>query len=240
MAGEYRAAYERAHKDPDGFWAEAARQIDWVKPWQRVLDLDRPPFARWFVGAEVNTCHNALDRHVAGGRGQQTALIYDSPVTDTRRRFTYAELRDLVARFAGALKAQGVGRGDRVLIYMPMVPEAVIAMLASARLGAVHSVVFGGFAANELKTRIDDAKPKLIVAASAGIEPGRVVAYKPLLDAALAMASSKPERCIIFQRPQEAAALTAGRDIDWNDAMARAQPADCVPVAATDPLYILY
>src|SRR4051812_37443281 len=155
MAGEYRAAYERALRDPDGVWADAARTIDWIKPWRRVVDRDRPPFTRWFDGAEVNTCHNALDRHVAT-RGQQVALIYDSPVTSTQRRFTYVELRDLVARFAGVLRAHGVGRGDRVLIYMPMVPEAVIAMLASARLGAVHSVVFGGFAANELKTRIDD------------------------------------------------------------------------------------
>src|SRR4051812_17418393 len=179
MAGGYQAGDARALEGPGGFWGEAARAIDWIKPWQRVLDADRPPFTRWFQGAEVNTCHNALDRHVAAGRGGQTALIYDSPVTGTQRRFTYAELTDAVARCAGALRALGVARGDRVLIYMPMVPEAVIAMLASARLGAVHSVVFGGFAANELKTRIDDAKPTLIVAASCGIEPGRVVPYKP-------------------------------------------------------------
>src|SRR5579871_2014671 len=205
MAGEHAATHRRSLEDPEGFWGEAARAIDWVKPWERVLDRSNPPFYRWFRGGQVNTCHNALDRHVAAGRGPQTALINDSPVTGTQRRYTYAELRDEVARCAGAMRAEGVGVGDRVLIYMPMVPEAVIAMLASARLGAVHSVVFGGFAANELKTRIDDAKPKLIVAASCGIEPGRVVPYKPLLDAALAMATSKPERCIILQRPEQAA-----------------------------------
>ncbi len=240
MTGEHQAAHARSLKDPEGFWGEAARAIDWIKPWERVLDAARPPFYRWFRGAEVNTCHNALDRHVAAGRGAQTALIYDSPVTNARRRFSYAELTDHVARAAGALRALGVARGDRVLLYMPMVPEAVIAMLACARLGAVHSVVFGGFAAAELKTRIDDAKPKLIVAASCGLEPGRVVPYKPLLDAALAMATAKPERCLIVQRPEQPAALTAGRDLDWHDAVARAEPASCVPVAATDPLYILY
>jgi len=240
MAGAYETAYRRSLSDPEGFWAEAARAVEWIKPWQRVLDADRPPFYRWFRGGEVNTCHNALDRHVAAGRGDQTALIYDSPVTETQRRFTYAALRDEVARCAGALRALGVARGDRVLLYMPMVPEAVIAMLACARLGAVHSVVFGGFAANELKTRIEDAKPKLIVAASCGIEPGRVVAYKPLLDAAIAMATSKPERCVILQRPECAAPLTKERDVDWHDALARAAPAECVAVGATDPLYILY
>ena len=240
MAGEHAATHRRSLEDPEGFWGEAARAIDWVKPWERVLDRANPPFYRWFTGGQVNTCHNALDRHVAAGRGAQTALIYDSPVSGAQRRFTYAELRDQVARCAGAMRAQGVGVGDRVLIYMPMVPEAVIAMLASARLGAVHSVVFGGFAANELKTRIDDAKPKLIVAASCGIEPGRVVPYKPLLDAALAMATSKPERCIILQRPEQTASLIAGRDLDWHAAVDRAAPVDCVPVGATDPLYILY
>jgi propionyl-CoA synthetase len=240
MAGEHQAAYARSLADPEGFWAEAARAIDWAAPWERVLDRDNPPFYRWFRGGRVNTCHNALDRHVAAGRGAQTALIYDSPVTATQRRFSYAELTEAVARAAGAMRALGVAAGDRVLIYMPMIPEAVIAMLASARLGAVHSVVFGGFAANELKTRIDDAKPKLIVAASCGIEPGRVVSYKPLLDTALAMASSKPERCLIVQRPQERARLVDGRDLDWHDTVARAAPVDCVPVGATDPLYILY
>ena len=240
MAGAYEAAYRRALSDPEGYWGEAARAIDWVKPWQRVLDRDRPPFYRWFRGGEVNTCHNALDRHVAAGRGSQTALIYDSPVSGAQRRFTYAELRDQVARCAGALRGLGVKRGDRVLIYMPMVPEAVIAMLACARLGAIHSVVFGGFAANELKTRIDDAKPSVIVAASCGIEPGRVVPYKPLLDAAIDMASVKPTRCVILQRPEATASLVAGRDVDWHDVVGRAAPVECVAVAATDPLYILY
>ena len=240
MEGAYQAAYQRALSDPDGFWGEAAQAIDWITPFQRVLDRDRPPFFRWFRGGEVNTCHNALDRHVAAGRGAQTALIYDSPVTGSLRRFSYAELRDEVARCAGAMRALGVARGDRVLIYMPMVPEAVIAMLAAARLGAVHSVVFGGFAANELKTRIDDAKPSLIVAASCGIEPGRVVPYKPLLDAALAMATAKPAHCLILQRPEQEASMIAGRDVDWDAAVACAAPADCVSVAATDPLYILY
>src|SRR5579859_2004980 len=217
MSGAYDRAYGRSLSDPVGFWAEAAEAIEWEKPWDKVLDDSNPPFYRWFRGAEVNACHNALDRHVAAGRGDQAALIYDSPVTGAVQSFTYAELTDLVARCAGGLASLGVGKGDRVLLYMPMVPEAVIAMLASARLGAVHSVVFGGFAANELKTRIDDAKPKLIVAASCGIEPGRVVPYKPLLDAALAMATSKPERCIILQRPEQAASLIAGRDRDWHD-----------------------
>jgi propionyl-CoA synthetase len=240
MDGAYQAAYQRALRDPEGFWGEAAQAIDWITPFQRVLDRDRPPFFRWFRGGTVNTCHNALDRHVAAGNGSRTALIYDSPMTGGSRRFSYQELRDEVARCAGAMHGLGVARGDRVLIYMPMVPEAVIAMLASARLGAVHSVVFGGFAANELKTRIDDAKPKLIVAASCGIEPGRVVPYKPLLDEALAMATAQPDSCLILQRPEQPATLIAGRDVDWHDAVSSAAPADCVPVAATDPLYILY
>ncbi|HUF92660.1 MAG TPA: propionyl-CoA synthetase, partial [Candidatus Limnocylindria bacterium] len=195
---------------------------------------------RWFTGGMLNTCYNALDIHVDRGRGRQRALIYDSPVTGTVTAFTYAELRDAVALFAGALAGQGIGKGDRVILYMPMVPEAVIAMLACARLGAVHSVVFGGFAAKELATRIDDAKPKLIVSASCGIEVSRVIAYKPLLDAAIALARHRVERCIILQRPQEQAAMTAGRDVDWHEAVAGATAAECVSVAATDPLYILY
>ncbi|MFQ5775439.1 MAG: propionyl-CoA synthetase [Kiloniellaceae bacterium] len=238
--GRYDEAHRRSITDPDGFWGEAAQEIDWERKWDRVLDDSRPPFYRWFAGGVLNTCHNALDRHVAGGRAEQTALIYDSPVTETIRRYTYAELRDAAARCAGALAAQGVGKGDRVIVYMPMVPEAAIAMLACARLGAVHSVVFGGFAANELAARIDDAKPKLIVSASCGIEVQRVIPYKPLLDAAIDLARSKPERCIIVQRPMAAAQMTAGRDLDWEEAMAAAAPHDCVPVAATDPLYILY
>jgi propionyl-CoA synthetase len=238
--GRFDEAYRRSLDQPEAFWAEAAAAIDWDEPWQRVLDDSRAPLYRWFSGGRLNTCHNALDRHVDGGRADQTALIYDSPVTDSVATFTYRELRDAVARFAGALAAQGVERGDRVIVYMPMVPEAVIAMLACARLGAVHSVVFGGFAANELASRIEDARPKVIVAGSCGIEPGRVVAYKPLLDAAIDMVEAKPERCVILQRPTLEAELVPGRDVEWNEAMAAVEPASCVSVEATDPLYILY
>ena len=240
MSSRYDETYARSLAEPEAFWAEAAEGIDWEKRWDRVLDDSRSPFCRWFVGAEVNTCHNALDRHVAAGRGDRTALIYDSPVTDTVQSFTYAELQGLAARFAGALSSRGVRRGDRVVLYMPMIPEAAIAMLACARIGAVHSVVFGGFAANELATRIDDAKPRVIVCGSCGIEVNRVIAYKPLLDDAIELASHKPERCIVVQRAQQEATLVAGRDETWDEAMAGAEPADCVPVAATDPLYILY
>ncbi|MFQ6016666.1 MAG: propionyl-CoA synthetase [Kiloniellaceae bacterium] len=238
--GRYEEARTRARADPEGFWGEAAAEIHWDRKWDKVLDESNPPFYRWFRGGVLNTCHNALDRHIENGRGEQPALIYDSPVTASIRRFTYTELRDLTARFAGALAGQGIGKGDRVIVYMPMVPEAAIAMLACARLGAIHSVVFGGFAANELAARIDDAKPKLIVAASCGIEVDRVIRYKPLLDAAIELASAKPERCIILQRPMERAALIGGRDLDWEEATAGAGTRDCVPVAATDPLYILY
>jgi propionyl-CoA synthetase len=232
--------YRRSLEEPEAFWADAARALDWDEPWQRVLDDSRAPFYRWFTGGRMNTCHNALDRHVDAGRAEQPALIYDSPVTGTITAYTYRELRDTVARFAGALAAQGVEHGDRVIIYMPMVPEAVIAMLACARIGAVHSVVFGGFAANELATRIEDAKPKVIVSASCGIEPGRLVEYKPLLDAAIASVESKPARCIVLQRPMLEAALDAERDVEWNDALAGAKPVGCVSLAATDPLYIIY
>jgi len=232
--------YQRSIDDPEGFWGEAAEDIHWIRRWDRVLDDSRRPFYRWFTGGALNTCYNALDRHVEGERADQLALIYDSPVTQTVERYTYRQLRDQVAVFAGALAARGVGKGDRVIIYMPMVPGAAIAMLACARIGAVHSVVFGGFAANELATRIDDAKPKLIVSASCGIEPGRVVAYKPLLDAAIELAAHKPEACIILQRAAQRADLVGDRDVDWHEAVANAQPADCVPVQATDPLYILY
>jgi propionyl-CoA synthetase len=232
--------YQRSLDRPEEFWGEAATAIDWVEPWQRVLDDSRAPFFRWFTGGRLNTCYNALDRHVEHGRAVQPALIYDSPVTDSVAAVTYQELLDAVATFAGALAAQGVVRGDRVVIYMPMVPEAVVAMLACARIGAVHSVVFGGFAANELASRIEDAKPKVIVSASCGIEPGRVVAYKPLLDAAIEMAEAKPERCIILQRPMLEAELDPGLDLDWVDAVSETEPAACVPVEATDPLYILY
>ena len=240
MTSAYDEAYAQSMDDPEGFWGEAAEAIDWYKRWDKVLDRSNPPFYRWFAGAETNTCHNALDRHVEGGRADQAALIYDSPITDTVKSFTYRELRDAAARFAGVLVANRVTKGDRVLIYMPMIPETVIAMLACARIGAIHSVVFGGFASGELASRIDDAKPKLVVTASCGIEVGRVIAYMPLLEGAFEIASHKPAHCVIVQRQQLTAAMKPGRDIDWHEAMAAATPADCVPVAATDPLYILY
>jgi propionyl-CoA synthetase len=238
--GRFDELYRRSLDEPEAFWAEAAAAIDWDEPWERVLDDSRAPFYRWFAGGRLNTCHNALDRHVDGGRAEQPALIYDSPVTATTATFTYRELRDTVARFAGALAAQDVQRGDRVVVYMPMVPEAVIAMLACARIGAVHSVVFGGFAAHELASRIEDAKPKVVVSASCGLEPSGLVAYKPLLDAAIGMVESKPERCLILQRPMLESELDPKRDLDWGEAVSTAQPADCVPVEATDPLYIIY
>lgn len=240
MTNAYEQAYERSMKDPEGFWGEAAKELHWYKTWDKVLDDSKKPIYRWFSGGVVNTCHNAVDVHVEQGRGDQAAIIYDSPVTGTVRTITYAELKDEVSRFAGVLAAQGVAKGDRVIVYMPMVPEAVIAMLACARLGAVHSVVFGGFASNELATRINDAKPKAIVSASCGIEGSRVIAYKPLLDHAIELAEHKPGKCVILQRPQAKAELVAGRDVDWAEAMAAAAPHDCVQVAATDPLYILY
>jgi propionyl-CoA synthetase len=236
----YREAYRRSVNDPEGFWGQAATGIDWSRPPDRVLDRDRAPFFGWFPDGELNTCHNALDRHIAAGHGDRPALIYDSPVTGTVRTYTYRELRDEVARFAGALRNLGVRRGDRVVLYLPMVPEAVVAMLACARLGAVHSVVFGGFAAHELAVRIDDAKPVVVVSASCGIEAGRVVPYKPLLDAAIEESAHQPRHCVILQRPQCTATLVHGRDVDWADVVAGAAPVDCVPVAATDPLYILY
>jgi len=232
--------YAQWAKDPERFWAEAGEAVHWYKHWDRVLDGSRAPFYRWFPGGVVNSCYNALDRHVEQGRADQPVLIYDSPVTGTIKTFTYRELRDEVARFAGVLRGQGVRTGDRVIIYMPMVPEAVVAMLACARIGAIHSVVFGGFASHELAARISHAEPTLIVSASCGIEVNRVVPYKPLLDKAIELASGKPRSCIILQRPEERAPLVAGRDYDWSELMAAAQPAECVPVAATDPLYILY
>ena len=240
MTTSYREVYRNSIDDPENFWGKIAAECHWYEKWDKVLDDGNPPFYRWFKGGVVNTCYNALDVHIERGRGDKTALIYDSPVTQTMRRYTYRELRDEVARFAGALASQGVGRGDRVIIYMPMIPEAAIAMLACARIGAVHSVVFGGFAANELATRINDAAPKLIVSASCGIEVKRVIPYKPLLDQAIEMAKTRPERCIIFQRPMCAASMVPGRDLDWTGLMAEAKPMDCVPVMATDPLYILY
>ena len=238
--GAYQDAWTRSIEDPSGFWGEAAALIDWYREPSTILDDRDAPMYRWFSDGEMNTCYNALDRHVAAGRASQAALIYDSPVTDTVRRFTYAELLDDVANFAGALRDLGVHQGDRVVIYMPMIPEAVVAMLACARLGAVHSVVFGGFAAHELAQRIDDAQPRVVVSASCGIEVNRVIAYKPLLDAALEEASHPVEHCVIVQRPQEVAAMTPGRDVDWHEAIARASAVECVSVRATDPLYILY
>ena len=238
--GRYDEVYRRSLEDREAFWAEAAGEIDWIKPWDRVLDDDDPPFYRWFAGGTLNTCHNALDRHVAAGRGDRPALIYDSPITGRQKTFSYAELTEKTARFAGVLAGLGVTKGDRVILYMPMVPQAVVAMLACARIGAVHSVVFGGFAPHELATRIDDCTPKVIVSASCGIEPGRIVEYKPMLDSAIEQATHKPSACVVLQRPEHKAAMVAGRDHDWKAAMDAASPADCVPVAATDPLYILY
>ncbi|HKX28420.1 MAG TPA: propionyl-CoA synthetase [Blastocatellia bacterium] len=240
MESNYEQVYAQWLAAPEAFWAEAAGNVHWYKQWDSVLDASRPPFYRWFPGGQLNTCYNALDLHVERGRAEQTALIYDSPVTGTIQTFTYRQLRDQVARLAGAIASLGVGRGDRVIIYMPMVPEAAMAMLACARIGAIHSVVFGGFAPHELASRINDAGPKLILSASCGIEVDRVIPYKPLLDRALELATSKPERCLILQRPQHPAALNPGRDLDWSEHVAAAQPVECVPVAATDPLYILY
>src|SRR5271154_197434 len=240
MTSRYAEEYRRSLADPEGFWGEAARAIDWEKSWDRVLDKSNPPFSRWFKGARLNPCFNALDRHVERGRADQTALIYDSPVTDTIKWFTYRELRDQVAKLAGALEAHGVGKGARVILYMPMVPEAVMAMLACARIGAIHSVVFGGFAAPELAARLDDAKPRMVLSASCGIEVNRIIPYKPLLDQAISLAKFKPEACLILQRPQQTCELVKGRDFDWAEECAKAKPALCVPVEATDPLYILY
>src|ERR1700724_3599420 len=244
LVSRYPDVYARAQRDPEGFWGEAARAIDWYEPAKRVFDPAAGVYGRWFVGATCNTCHNAVDRHVAAGRANQPALIYDSPLAGVKRTFTYAELLAEVATLAAVLKDLGVGVGDRVILYMPMVPEAVIGMLACARIGAIHSVVFGGFAPKELATRIEDCEPKLILSASCGIEPGRIVTYKNLLDEAIALSKSKPQTCLILQRPQAAASLIAGRDHDWaalrQAALAAGKTAPCVPVAATDPLYILY
>ncbi|MDO0975142.1 propionyl-CoA synthetase [Mycolicibacterium frederiksbergense] len=238
MSG-YRELFDASVTDPSAFWADAAKGVTWTREPQRVLDDSNPPFYRWFPDGELNTCTNALDRHIAE-RGDQAALIYDSPVTGSKRVYTYRELLDQTARFAGVLQGLGVTKGDRVVIYMPMVPEAVIAMLACARLGAVHSVVFGGFAGHELATRIDDARPTVVVSASCGIEPTRIVEYKPMLDAALRLAEHSTPKCVILQREQHPCELVEGRDVDWAQAMAAVQPVAPVPVAATDPLYVLY
>jgi propionyl-CoA synthetase len=238
--GGYRELFDASIADPAEFWAQAAKAVTWTRAPQQILDDTRPPFYRWFPDAELNTCANALDRHVAAGRGDQPALIYDSPVTGTKRTYTYDELLDETSRFAGALRALGVGKGDRVVVYLPMIPEAVITMLACARLGAVHSVVFGGFAPHELAVRIDDARPKVVVTASCGIEPSRIIEYKPMLDAAIERAEHPPQHCVVVQRDHRRCGLIAGRDLDWQQLMAVAEPVDAVSVAATDPLYVLY
>ncbi|MCK0172884.1 propionyl-CoA synthetase [Mycolicibacterium sp. F2034L] len=238
--GAYRDLFDASVADPSAFWAEAAKAVTWTREPSTILDDSNPPFYRWFPDGELNTCANALDRHVDDGRGEQTALIYDSPVTGVKRTYTYRELLDQTARFAGVLRGLGVAKGDRVVIYLPMVPEALIAMLACARLGAVHSVVFGGFAGHELAARIDDARPTVVVSASCGVEPTRTVEYKPMLDAALDMAEHTPAACVILQREHHPCELTAGRDHDWAELLAKAEPVDPVPVAATDPLYVLY
>ena len=240
IMNRYRDLYKASLTDPAQFWAEAAREVTWTRSPQQILDDTRPPFYRWFPDAELNSCANALDRHVDAGRGGQAALIYDSPVTESQRTITYAELLDPTSRFAGALSELGVDKGDRVVIYMPMIPEAVIAMLACARIGAVHSVVFGGFAPHELATRIDDARPAVIVSASCGVEPTRVVQYKPMLDAAIEASAHPPRHCVIVQRDRMRCNMVDGRDHDWEGLIAPARPTPAVPVAATDPLYILY
>ena len=224
MSNLYDEAYDRSINNPEQFWGEIAEECFWYKKWDKVLDDSNTPFYRWFKGAETNSCYNAVDLHVENGLGDQAAIIYDSPVTDTIRKYTYNELKDQVSRFAGVLASKGVGKGDRVIIYMPMIPEAVFAMLACARIGAVHSVVFGGFAANELATRINDAKPKVIVSASCGIEVKKVIEYKPLLDKAIDLSEAKPDACIIFQRPQAKASMQEGRDFDWKMKWEKRQP----------------
>jgi propionyl-CoA synthetase len=241
MTNHYDKVYQESMNDPETFWGQVAEDCHWYKKWDKVLDDSNKPLYRWFVGGELNTCYNALDYHVdERGRGEKIAIIYDSPITNTVKKYTYSEVRDIVAKFAGVLAAQGVVKGDRVLLYMPMIPEAAFAMLACARIGAVHSVVFGGFAAKELATRIEDAKPRVIVSASCGIEGQRIIKYKPLLDEAIEISSIKPEKCVIYQRPQETASMIDGRDLNWEEEMNTAKPAECVSVAATDPLYILY
>ncbi len=236
----YADVYAAWQNDPEAFWMEQAKAIDWVTPPTKALDDSNAPLYRWFTDALVNTCYNAVDRHVENGRGAQPAIIYDSPITGTKSQITFAELKDKTASLAGALRDKGVTKGDRVIIYMPMVPEALVAMLACARLGAIHSVVFGGFAANELAVRIDDATPKAIIAASCGLEPGRVVAYKPLLDGAIEMADHKPDFTVILQRDQHRCDLIPGRDFDWDAVQEGVAPAECVPVEGGHPAYILY
>ncbi|MCP3849636.1 MAG: propionyl-CoA synthetase [Gammaproteobacteria bacterium] len=236
----YKETYQLSMDDPEAFWGKAAEDLVWDKKWDQVLDDSNPPFYRWFKGGMLNTCYNAIDRHVDEGNADQLAIIYDSPVTDTKQKFTFGELQDEIARLAGVLRSLGVEKGDRVLIYMPMIPQTVMGMLACARIGAVHSVVFGGFAAAELATRIDDAKPKVVLSASCGIEIKRIIEYKPLLEEAINLSSHKPSNAIIYQRPQAKAPMQEGHDLDWVAACETATPANCVSLAATDPLYILY
>src|SRR4029079_1951177 len=238
--GGYRDLFNASIADPTAFWADAARAVTWTREPQRVLDDSNPPFYRWFPDGELNTCANALDRHVDGGRAEQHALIYDSPVTGAQRTYTYRELLDETARFAGALRGLGVGKGDRVVVYMPMIPEAVIAMLACARLGAVPSVVFGGFAPHELAVRIDDVRPTVVVTASCGIEPTRIVEDMPMLEDANAMSSPSPLRCFVVHRAGNHCSVVRGRDLNWHELIASSEPVDAVPVASTDPLYVLY
>jgi len=238
--GRYEEYYQESINNPEDFWSKAAEGIDWEKKWEKVLDESNPPLYRWFAGGEMNTCHNAVDRHVKNGRGEQVAIIYDSPVTGTKRKITYQELLEEVSVFAGALQNQGVRKGDTVIIYMPMIPEAAVSMLACARLGAIHSVVFGGFAAHELAIRIDHARPKAIVTASGAVEGQKTLAYKPLVDSAIEQSDHKPEKVVVLQREFITAELSGKRDMLWQDIVRDAAPADCVPVLATDPLYILY
>ena len=239
MSQRFDSIYRRS-LEPESFWAEAAEHVHWFKKWDRIQDGSQAPFCRWFPGARVNSCYNALDLQIDRGRGEQAALIYDSPVADAKRSISYRELRHQVSRFAGALRNLGIARGDRVIIYMPMVPEAFVAMLACARLGAIHSVVFGGFASAELASRINDAGPKVIVSASCGIEPTRLVEYQPLLEEAIQISRHKPQHCVLLQREEQTCPLKPGRDLDWDEILAAGQPTDCVEVDATDPLYILY
>ena len=236
----YSKIYNDWKSDPETFWMNAAKAIDWDTPPTRALNDENAPLYEWFTDAKVNTCYNAVDRHVKAGNGERVAIIHDSPITGTKHEITYGELQTRVASLAGALRAKGIKKGARVIIYMPMVPEALEAMLACARLGAIHSVVFGGFAANELAVRIDDCTPKAIIAASCGLEPGRVVHYKPLLDGAIEMAKHKPDFCVIFQRDQEVAKLEDGRDFDWHAFQYGVEDAECVPVEGNHPAYILY
>ena len=236
----YNEIYQQSLNDPDAFWGKAAEELHWTKKWDKVIDLGAKPVPHWFVGGQINTCYNAVDRHVETGRADQTAIIYDSPITNQQRKISYSELLQQVSQFAGVLVNHGAKKGDRVIIYMPMIPEAAIAMLACARIGAIHSVVFGGFAANELATRIDDAKPDIIISTSCGIEPARVIEYKPLLDAAIDQAKHKVSCCILKARPQAKAEMIEGRDFDWDNELTKAESVDCVPLDATDPLYILY